>query len=215
MAPSSSQLLLEHLGITVSALSGALAARGKRIDVFGSIVLALVTAFGGGTVRDLMVGDLPVVWLRSPEYLLNATGTALLAFLLIRLWQVPAQALLVADAFALAFFTMIGTQKGMKLQFSPSVAVLLGIVTGVTGGIVRDVLTGQVPLVFQPEIRLYATAALCGAIAYTVLHFFGVADPLAVTSGTALVLALRLIGIRWRLSLPLFEPNLSALAGQK
>jgi uncharacterized membrane protein YeiH len=215
MAASSSQLLLEHLGIAVSALSGALAARGKRIDLFGSIVLALVTAFGGGTVRDLIAGDLPVVWLRSPAYLMNATGTALLAFVLIRLWQLPSQALLVADAFALAFFTMIGTQKGIKLQFAPSVAVLLGIVTGVTGGILRDVLTGQVPLVFQPEIRLYATAALCGAILYTVINFFGLADPVALTCGTVLVLVLRLAGIRWGLSLPLFEPNPSALAGQK
>src|SRR5436190_3179995 len=104
MTPASSRLVLEHLGIAVSALSGALAARGKRIDLFGILVLALVTAFGGGTVRDLMVGDLPVVWLRSPEYLMNATATALLAFFVIRFWELPFQVLLVADAFALAFF---------------------------------------------------------------------------------------------------------------
>jgi uncharacterized membrane protein YeiH len=215
MSGYSLSLLLEHLGISVSALSGALAARGRRIDLFGILVLALVTAFGGGTVRDLMVGDLPVVWLRSPAYLLNATSVALLAFALIRLRNVPAQALLVADAFALAFFTMIGTQKGLKLHFSPSVAVLLGIVTGVAGGIIRDVLTGKVPLVFQPEIRLYATAALCGAIVYTILNFVGVPDPTATILGTITVLGLRLAGIKWGLTLPLFEPQEDRILPEK
>src|SRR6185436_13843801 len=124
---------------------------------------ALVTAFGGGTVRDVLVNDLPPVWLRVPDYLLNATLTAVAAFFIVRLRALPRGALLVADAFALALFTMIGTRKGVALEFSASVAVLLGVVTGVAGGILRDVLTGDVPLVFQPQIHLYATAALCGA----------------------------------------------------
>src|SRR5262249_11519208 len=139
-------------------ITGVLAARGKRIDLFGIMVLALVTAFGGGTVRDLLVGDLPVVWLRSSAYLLNAAATALLTFFFARLWDPPRRVLLVADAFALALFTMIGARKGVALQFTAPVAVLLGVVTGVAGGILRDVLIGEVPLVFQPEIHLYATA---------------------------------------------------------
>ena len=102
MPQPSPQFVLEQIGITVAALSGALAARGRRIDLFGVIVLALVTAFGGGTVRDLMVGDLPVVWLRSPVYLMNATATGIITFVVIRFRDVPLQALLVADAFALA-----------------------------------------------------------------------------------------------------------------
>jgi len=215
MITISPQLVFEQVGISVSALSGALAARGKRIDLFGVAVLALVTAFGGGTVRDLMVGDMPVVWLRSPLYLTNATLTALIAFFITRAWQVPFYALLVADALALAFFTMIGTEKGIRLGFAPSVAVLLGIVTGVAGGIVRDVLTGQVPLVFQPEIRLYATAALCGSIGYVFMNFLGAPAPLAVAFGTTITLGLRLAGIRWRISLPMFDSNPAVLVAQK
>jgi uncharacterized membrane protein YeiH len=144
---------LEHFGICVAAITGVLAASGKRIDLFGVLVLALVTAFGGGTVRDLLVGDTPVVWLRSPVYLANAALTALLTFGIARRWQPPRLALLVADAFALAVFTMIGARKGVVLDFSPAVAVLLGVVTGVAGGILRDVLLGEVPLVFQPDLR--------------------------------------------------------------
>ncbi len=208
MAHPSPQFVLEQIGITVAALSGALAARGRRIDLFGVIVLALVTAFGGGTVRDLMVGDLPVVWLRTPVYLVNATVTGLATFVVIRFREVPVQALLVADAFALALFTMIGVQKGLRLHFSPGVAVLLGIVTGVAGGIIRDVLTGQVPLVFQPEIKLYATASLCGAMIYSGVHFVGMSDSAASGIGSFVVLGLRLAGIKWGLTLPMFPEGI-------
>ncbi|MBI5818592.1 MAG: trimeric intracellular cation channel family protein [Verrucomicrobia bacterium] len=201
----SPQVLLEHFGVFVSAITGVLAARGKKFDLFGVLVLALVTAFGGGTTRDVLVGDFPVVWLRGPALLINATLAALLTFYIARFHKLPHRALMVADAFALAFFTMLGTQKGVVLHFSPPVAVLLGVVTGVAGGIARDVLTGEVPMVFRPEIHLYATASLCGAVLYVVLPGVGAGDSLATLAGAGLVLALRLAAIYWKLSLPLFE----------
>lgn len=201
------QLILEHVGVAVSAVTGVLAARGKRIDLFGVMVLALVTAFGGGTTRDLLVGDLPVAWLRTPDYLLNAALAALLVFFAVRHRELPRQALVIADAFALALFTIIGTRKGVSLHFSSSVAVLLGVVTGVAGGILRDVLVGEVPLVFQPEIHLYATAACCGALVFVALRGLETSDTGATIAGTACVLLLRLAGIRWRISLPLLETN--------
>jgi uncharacterized membrane protein YeiH len=205
MAMPTLQRCLEHFGIAVSAITGVLAARGKRIDLFGVLVLALVTAFGGGTVRDLLVGDFPVVWLRSPEFLLNATTAALLTFFTVRMRDLPQNVLLIVDAFSLALFSMLGAQKGVAMGFSAPVTVLLGVVTGVAGGIIRDVLTGEVPLVFQPEIHLYATAALAGAAAFVMLVKFGLDEPIATPLGLGLVLTLRLIGIRWRLTLPLFE----------
>ena len=100
---------------------------------------------------------------------------------------------------------MLGTQKGVALHFSPPVAVLLGVVTGVAGGIARDVLTGEVPMVFRAEIRLYATASLCGAVVCVALHDLGIGGPLTTLAGAGLVLALRLAAIYWKLSLPLFE----------
>ena len=199
------QELLEHFGVFVAAITGVLAARGKRVDLFGVLVLALVTAFGGGTVRDLLVGDLPVVWLRGPGLLLNASLAALLTFFVERWRNLPYGALLVADAFALALFTLIGTQKGLFMAFSAPVSILLGVVTGVAGGMLRDVLTGEVPLVFRPEIHLYATAALCGAAVCVGLNRLGVGQNVATLSGIGVVLALRLAGIWWTLSLPRFE----------
>jgi len=201
------QQLLEHFGVFVSAITGVLAARGKRIDLFGVLVLALVTAFGGGTVRDILVGDLPVCWLRGPGLLINAIAAALLTFFVVRVRDMPRGVLLVADAFALALFAMIGTQKGLYLSFSAPVSVLLGVITGVAGGILRDVLTGEVPMVFQPEIRLYATAALFGAATCVALAIWGIGQTSATVTGMVVVLALRLAGIYWKISLPMFEPR--------
>lgn len=197
---------LEHFAVAVSAISGVLAARGKRVDLFGILVLALVTSFGGGTVRDVLVGDFPVVWIRDPRLLLNVSIVALVTFFVRRLRELPNNFLLVADAFALALFTIVGTQKGVAMHFAPPVAVLLGVVTGVAGGMFRDVLRGEVPLVFQPQIYLYATAAMAGGVAYVTLAHFRVMNPLFITIiSIALILALRLMGIWLKLSLPTLE----------
>jgi uncharacterized membrane protein YeiH len=132
---------------------------------------------------------------------LAALGT----FFIVRLHPLPLNVLLVADACTLAVFTMIGTRKGVALEFSQPVSVLLGVVTGVAGGIIRDVLLGEIPLVFQPEMRLYATASLCGAALYVGLsqHGFNVSD--ATIAGALLVLGLRLLAMRWEITLPVFE----------
>ena len=203
------QLWLEHFGVAVSAISGVLAGRGKRVDLFGVLVLALVTAFGGGTLRDLLVGDLPVVWLREPVLLLNATVVALLTFFMRRVRELPRGFLLVADAFALALFTIVGTRKGVAMNFDAPVAVMLGVITGVAGGILRDVLTGEVPMVFRPQIYLYATAALLGGTAFVVANHWWPNQPAVTVLCTALILTLRLVGIRLKLSLPVLEEGQS------
>lgn len=197
--------IVEHAAIAVAAIGGVLAARGKRIDLFGVVVLALVTSFGGGTVRDVLVGDFPVVWLRVPHYLLNATLTALVTFALIRQRELPRTALLLADAFALALFTVLGTAKGHALMLSPPVCVLLGVITGVAGGIVRDVLLGEIPLVFQPQIHLYATAALAGGVVFVTLKAANLVHWPVTLISIGVVLALRLGGIWLKLTLPVLE----------
>lgn len=200
------QFLLEHFGVSVGAISGVLAARGKRVDLFGVIVLAVVTAFGGGTVRDLCLGSTPVFWVTDPGYLLNAVGVAVLAFFVARVRELPETVLMVADAFALAFFTMVGAKKSLLLGTSPTIAVAMGVITGVVGGVLRDVLTGEIPLVFRQRIYLYATAALIGAMVFTLLNRWLPSDHINMAVGTLVTLVLRLSAIRWKLSLPEFEP---------
>ncbi len=201
------QYVLEHCGVGVAAITGVLAARGKRVDLFGVIVLAVVTAFGGGTVRDLCLGSTPVFWIEDPRFLLNAGAVAVATFFVARFYELPETVLLVADAFALAFFTMAGAKKSLLLGTGPTIAVAMGVITGVVGGVIRDVLTGEIPLVFRQRIYLYATAALLGALVFVLLNKWQPDQRLNLLVGTVTTLGLRLGAIRWKLTLPEFDPK--------
>jgi uncharacterized membrane protein YeiH len=197
--------ILEHLGVAVAAITGVLAARGKRVDLFGVLVLAMVTAFGGGTIRDLTLGVRPVFWVSDPGFVITASATALTTFFVARLHELPVKLLLIADACALSFFTIIGAQKALAHAVAPHIAVAMGVITGVAGGMWRDVLTGEIPLVFRRTIYLYATAAMAGAIVFVSLEKWMPASPMNVPTGASVALILRLIGIRWRIGLPEFD----------
>ncbi len=204
------QHFLEHFAVSVSAITGVLAARGKQVDLFAVIVLALVTAFGGGTIRDLLLGGHSIFRIDGPEFLLNAFITAVVMFFLVRFRELPNTVLLVADAFALALFTMVGARKGLAFAVHPSIAVAMGVITGVVGGILRDLLIGEIPLVFRLEIYLYATAAFCGASFLVLLTCWSDNAQLNMILGTVVTLVLRLAGIKWRIGLPLFRPKISS-----
>lgn len=196
---------LEHLAVAVCAISGVLAAAGKRLDLFGVLVLALVTAVGGGTIRDLCLGAQPVFWIQDPSHVVNATVTALVTFVIARFWKMPHRVLLIADAFGLAMFTIAGVEKSLLYQQSSVIAVMLGVVTGVAGGMLRDVLRREVPLVFQPDIYLYATAAFCGAAVFVLLRRFAPDFHEGRLIAMGVILTLRLAAIGWKLRLPVFE----------
>ena len=196
--------LLDHFAVAVSALSGVLAARAKRLDLFGALVLALVTALGGGSLRDMLAGDGAVAWLRMPALFNTVCVTAIVAFFGCRWWEAPTGIFQIADALALCSFAVAGTQKGLSLGFAPVVSITLGVITGVAGGIIRDTLTANVPLVFRKDTNFYATAALFGGLVFCLLHGKlgdGPATWIAVLSA----ILLRLGSIRYRISLPSFE----------
>lgn len=196
---------LQHFGVAVSALAGALAARGRRVDLFGVVVLAVVTALGGGTIRDICLGATPVFWISDWRYAATSVATGVASFWLLRHLQPLLKYLELADAFALALFTILGASKSLALGASGFIAVVLGTITGVAGGVLRDVLLNELPLVFRPEIRLYATAALAGASAFTLAHAVAPASNGSLVLGVGVTLAIRLAAIRWALSLPVFE----------
>ncbi len=204
------QTLLEHFGVSVAAITGVLAARGKQVDLFGVMVLAVVTAFGGGTVRDIALGSTPVFWVQNAGFFLNAVVTAIVLFYLVRFHELSRTILMVADAFVLALFTIAGARKGLAYSVTPTIAVAMGVITGVVGGILRDLLIGELPLVFRREIYLYATAAFFGAALYVVLNRLLGPSQVNVVVGILGTLLLRLAGIKWRIALPVFRPkNLS------
>ncbi|MBT1444477.1 trimeric intracellular cation channel family protein [Shewanella sp. JM162201] len=191
-------------GTAVFALTGALAAGRHRMDPFGVTVLAAVTAVGGGTMRDAIIGATPVFWLRDPNYMIVILATVLFTLIFIRRpRKVPQYTLPIADALGLALFTVIGAQKALSLGLNGMSAVIMGLITGVGGGIIRDVLCRQIPMVLRTEI--YATASILGGIAYTVSLKLGMDSKTAMWLSMLSALVLRLAAIRWHLSLPAFD----------
>jgi len=195
---------LDLFGVVVFALSGALMAGRYKLDPFGVVVLATVTAVGGGTIRDTILGSLPVFWVVHPIYLLVILVTAVLTIIFVRRpKRLPRRFLLVADAFGLALFAVLGTEKALTLGAPISVAIMMGMITGVAGGMIRDVLCNVIPLVLRQEI--YATAALLGGCLFALLVHFEVTRELATVVAITAALSLRLAAIYWKISLPAFQ----------
>ncbi|MDR5901832.1 trimeric intracellular cation channel family protein [Halomonas icarae] len=194
---------LDLAGVIVFALSGVVLACRKSMDPFGMLVLAAVTGIGGGTLRDLVLGVRPVFWVTDPTYLWVILATVALAILGFHyIHRLSRGFLPVADAFGLALFVVIGAHKALQMGTSGLVAVLMGMMTGVAGGMVRDVLARRVPMVLREEI--YATAAIAGGTAYVSLDAFGAPGPLAIALSLLTTLGIRLAAIYWRLALPTF-----------
>ena len=202
--------VLDLLGVAVFAVSGALAAGRRRLDLVGVVVLGAVTAVGGGTVRDLLLDRHPIFWLADARYLLVIIGAALATVLFTRWAHVPGAALDVADALGLALFSVVGTKVAAQSGMPALSSVLLGAITGAAGGAIRDVLTAQVPLVLQRG-SLYVTAAVAGTSLYVVLTRIGMREPTAALVGMVVVAALRLAAIWWGLKLPVFEVKTAEL----
>ena len=192
--------VLDLCGTAVFAFSGALMAGRRKMDLFGILVIATVTAVGGGTVRDLVLGVQPVFWVADTTYLVVAIIAGLAMVVLARTVRMPQRALLWADATGLAIFTVIGCDRAVHLQASGLIVVLMGVVTGVVGGMLRDVLSGEVPLVLRREV--YATACIVGGVVHVGLAAAGALPHVVTVATLASVLAIRLAAIRWHLSLP-------------
>lgn len=194
---------LDLFGVVVFAFSGALMAGRYQLDPFGVVVLSAVTAIGGGTIRDLIL-DAPVFWITDPLYLYVILATAVLTIILIRCpKRIPKRFLLIADAFGLALFAVLGTQKALTLGAPVSVAIVMGTITGVAGGMIRDVLCNVIPMILRQEI--YATAAILGGCMYVFFNYLGWSESYATIFAILGALKLRLAAIYWQVSLPAFQ----------
>ena len=194
---------LDLVGVAVFAVSGVLAARRRGLDLLGVIVIAAITAIGGGTLRDLLLNRYPIFWITDAQYLAVIIASALLTVGYVRVRPPPEKALLVADALGLALFALSGAQVAEATQCPPIIVVLMGTMTGVAGGVLRDVITAQVPLILRRDI--YASAAIVGVVLYLLLQAFGLQRSRAFAAGMVVVVALRLLAIRWGLQLPIFR----------
>lgn len=197
--------LIYGLGLAASvicAVTGVLVARDKGVDLFGALMAGVSTSLGGGTVRDLLIGR-KVFWIADETYLWVTVVAALITFFITRIRHLPENLFLIPDAIGLALFAVVGTQVALDWNMPWLTASLLGVVTAVFGGLLRDIMINEVPLVFTSE--LYATAAWLGAMTLIGLNVLGMNVKLAAWIALAACIIVRLIAIRWKVTLPRFH----------
>jgi uncharacterized membrane protein YeiH len=192
---------VEVVAIAAGAASGALVAARKRMDIFGFILIGTVTGFGGGTLRDLLLGRLPLFWLTRPDLLMVIAIICIAVFF--GAGRLRSAALLWADALAMATYAVLGAEIALLSGAQPWAAVLLGVMTATFGGILRDIICNEVPLILRKEI--YALAALAGALLFVLLRVQGFQREGAILAGIALAFGVRAAAIRYGWSLPAYR----------
>ncbi|HEY0177097.1 MAG TPA: trimeric intracellular cation channel family protein [Pedobacter sp.] len=193
---------IEILGTVSFAISGSFAAIQRRLDPFGILIIAFVTSIGGGTVRDLLLGDTPVKWMRDVNYCFLILLTSLLTIFFKRHIKKFKVTLFIFDSLGLGLFTVLGIQKGMAFGLSPGICIALGTITGCFGGVIRDTLLNTIPLIFRKEI--YATACIAGGMLYFSLLFFNMKPDIAKVLVIVFIFILRTVVVRYKLTLPKF-----------
>lgn len=197
--------LLDLCAVAVCAITATLEARRRELDLFGVVVVAVISGIGGGTVRDLLLGRLPVYWVHDPVYVVVGMVAGTLTFFLGRRLRLPKNFFLVPDAVGLALFTVIGTSVALQLQVPWLIAALMGVITGVFGGVIRDIMCNEVPLIFRTDI--YATASFAGALLLISLDRMGIGHASAIMLAMICTVAIRLAAIRWHIHLPRLRPD--------
>jgi uncharacterized membrane protein YeiH len=194
--------IIDILGTLAFAISGASMAMQKRLDIFGVLICSFATAIGGGTLRDMLIGDLPVKWLTNELIILVillGAGVTFISRLRVTRFS---KALFLFDSLGLGLFTMVGIQKGLDYGFSPGIAIALGTITACFGGVIRDVLLNNVPLIFRKEI--YASACIAGGLLYFLLLKFSLSGTIVQAACIITIVIIRVIAVTFDLSLPSF-----------
>jgi uncharacterized membrane protein YeiH len=198
--------VLDILGTFAFAVSGALVASDKKFDLFGVIIIAFVTAVGGGMLRDVLMNAHPINWIGDLNYLWTIVIAVIATFLFKSKILPLSKTMFLFDTVGLSVFTLLGLQKGLSYDLHPVIALIMGIISAVFGGVLRDVLTNKVPLIFEKEI--YASACLAGGITYLVLGFFEAPKDLNFIISASVIVIIRLVAVKFKLELPKIKDDL-------
>ena len=194
--------VLDFIGTFAFAVSGALTAMHKKLDIFGIFIIGFVTAIGGGTVRDVLTGNTPVIWMEETIYV-YLIGVAVIFAILFRKYLAHlSRSLFLFDTIGLGVFTIIGVEAGLRFGLDPIICIALGAMTGCFGGVIRDTLCNMVPVIFHQEI--YATASIAGGIFYLILYELGATSDLIYVSTAGLIIVIRLLVVKYSIRLPSF-----------
>ena len=197
---------LDIVGTFAFAISGALVAADKKFDLFGVVIIAFVTAVGGGMLRDVLINAHPINWIGDLNYLYTIFAAVFLTFLFKSKILPLSKTLFLFDTIGLGVFTLLGLQKGLSYNLHPLVALIMGMISAVFGGVLRDVLTNKIPLIFEKEI--YASACLAGGITYLTLHYFNLSENITFIIAASIIVIIRVIAVRFHLQLPKIKDDL-------
>ena len=193
---------LDLLGTIAFAVSGTLTAIHKKFDPFGVFIIAFATAVGGGTLRDVLIGRTPVGWMLDLNYVYAIIGATIFAIIIRKKINYLSTSLFLFDTIGLGIFTIIGTEIGVQQDLHPIICVALGVVSATFGGVIRDILCNEIPVIFHKEI--YASACIVGAITFLALSTFNVPVNINYIITSLIVILIRLISVKFKLSLPTF-----------
>jgi uncharacterized membrane protein YeiH len=194
--------ILDILGTVTFAVSGVLTALHKRMDTFGIFIIAFVTALGGGTLRDVLIGNTPVSWMLDVKYIYFIALAVLFALVFKDRLKHLRNSLFLFDTIGLGVFTIIGIEKGLDIGLHPIICIALGTMTACFGGVIRDILSNEIPIIFRKEI--YATACIIGGAIFLGLTKIGVSENLTYLSTASIIILIRVLAIKYNLSLPSF-----------
>ena len=194
--------ILDFLGIISFAISGSLVAMRKKLDPFGVFIIAFATSVGGGTLRDVLIGAQPVFWMKNTSVIFIIMASYFFAIIFRKKLKYLNKSLFLFDTIGLGLYTIMGTEIGLKANFHPVVVISIATMSASFGGVIRDILCNEVPVIFRKEI--YATACVFGSITYLVLHNFGFNETIVYVSTSLMVISIRLIAVLLKLSLPTF-----------
>ncbi len=198
-------VLLDYIGVFVFAISGISAAANKKLDLFGGVLIAFVTALGGGTIRDVLI-DAPIAWMESTIYIYLALAGSIFALTFRDTTKKIRKSLFLFDSIGIGLFTIIGLQKAIAFGYSYDIAILLGVITATFGGVVRDILCNEIPLIFRKEI--YATACIAGGLIYSVGDYFHFQTELNIVISCVVVMSIRTWAVFKKVSMPVINDRL-------
>ncbi|WP_405413746.1 trimeric intracellular cation channel family protein [Maribacter sp. Asnod1-A12] len=192
--------IIDILGTIAFAISGVLVAMDKKLDAFGVFIIAFVTAVGGGTLRDLLIGIRPVGWLNAPMHLLIIVITVLLAIIFVKQLKYIRKSLFLFDTIGIGLYTMVGIEKGLAADLPTVMCIALGTITACFGGVIRDILCNEIPVIFRKEI--YATVCILGGLVYFLLIQFPIQNTIAYSMAIVTIIIMRILAVRFKISLP-------------
>lgn len=193
-------LVIDILGTIAFAISGVLVAMDKKLDLFGVFIIAFVTAVGGGTLRDMLIGNTPVLWMREPVYLFIIMGTVIFAVIFVNQLGYLRKTLFLFDTIGIGLFTMLGIEKGLSANLAPIMCIALGTITACFGGVIRDILCNEIPVIFRKEI--YATACIIGGSSYFLFIRLPFDGAYAYIAAILVIICIRLLAVKFRIALP-------------